>query len=164
VIVVADTSVLINLCRVGHGALPMRLFGDVVIPAEVASEFERLAAADERFSGLELPTGIRQAAPGVILEAVRNEPGLDPGEAAAISLALELRADAVLIDERHGRETAMQLGLRTVGILGMLLQAKTAGLLPSVSPVMDSLMRDAGFWISSSLRSRVLELAGEAEA
>jgi predicted nucleic acid-binding protein len=41
VIVVADTSVLINLCRVGEGGLFKRLFFEVVIPPEVAAEFVR---------------------------------------------------------------------------------------------------------------------------
>jgi predicted nucleic acid-binding protein len=43
VIVVADTSVLINLCRVGQGGLFQRLFQEVFIPPEVAAEFDRLA-------------------------------------------------------------------------------------------------------------------------
>jgi predicted nucleic acid-binding protein len=36
VIVVADTSVLINLCRVGQGGLFQQLFQEVYIPPEVA--------------------------------------------------------------------------------------------------------------------------------
>jgi predicted nucleic acid-binding protein len=43
VIVVADTSVLLNLCRIGQVELLARLFHEVVIPLEVAAEFERLA-------------------------------------------------------------------------------------------------------------------------
>jgi predicted nucleic acid-binding protein len=43
VIVVADTSVLLNLCRIGQVELLARLFHEVVIPPEVAVEFGRLA-------------------------------------------------------------------------------------------------------------------------
>jgi hypothetical protein len=161
VIVVADTSVLINLCRVGQGVLLKSLFLEVVIPPEVAAEFVALAVANPRFSGLCLPTGIREQSPRTILPAVRAAEGLDVGETAALSLAVEIHADAVLIDERRGHEVAVQLGLRTIGILGILLRAKAAGLIPRISPVVESLESAAGFWISEKLRTEVLRLAGE---
>ena len=160
-IVVADTSVLINLCRVGQGGLFQQLFQEVIIPPEVAAEFARLAASASRFAGLILPAGIKEQSPTGLLAAVRAAAGLDPGEAAALSLAVEIHADAVLIDERRGYEVAVQLGLRTIGILGILLRAKSAGFLPAVKPVLDALKRDAGFWLSESLRRQVLNTAGE---
>jgi uncharacterized protein len=110
VIVVADTSVLINLCRVGQGGLFQQLFRDVFIPPEVAVEFERLAATTTRFASLKLPAGIRKQSPTSQPEMVRSAVGLDSGEAAALSLAVEIHADAVLIDERRGYEVAVQLG------------------------------------------------------
>ena len=42
--VVAATSVLINLALVGHGDLLKTLFQEVVVPPAVQSEFVRLAA------------------------------------------------------------------------------------------------------------------------
>jgi predicted nucleic acid-binding protein len=161
VIVVADTSVLINLCRVGQGGLFKQLFQEVIIPPEVAAEFARLAASASRFAGLKLPVGIREQSPTDLLAAVRAAAGLDAGEAAALSLAVEIHADAVLIDERRGYEVAVQLGLRTIGILGILLRAKSAGFLSAVKPVLDALQRDAGFWLSEPLRKQVLTTAGE---
>ena len=160
-IVVTDTSVLINLCRVGHGGLLKKLFGEVVIPPEVAAEFAQLAASVPRFGGLTMPDGIRQQTPASILTAVRAAAGLDPGEAAALSLAVEIHADAILVDERRGHEVARQLGLRTIGVLGILLRAKAAGIVPAVKPIMEALQRDANFWISESVRRQVLRLAGE---
>jgi predicted nucleic acid-binding protein len=161
VIVVADTSVLINLCRVGLGGLFRQLFREVVIPPEVAAEFTRLAAMTPRFAGLTLPAGIRQQSPAALLPAVRAAIGLDAGEAAALSLAVEIHADAVLVDERRGHEVAHQLGLRTIGVLGILLRAKSDGHLPAVQPVLEALQRDAGFWLSESLKKQVLGLADE---
>ena len=49
-IVVADTSVLLNLCRVGEVELLRSLFQDVVIPPEVASAFGRRARQAARFT------------------------------------------------------------------------------------------------------------------
>lgn len=160
-IVVADTSVLINLCRVGQGGLFKSLFQEVVIPPEVAAEFAALAVSNPRFSGLRLPPGIREQSPTTLLPAVRAAEGLDVGEAVALSLAVEIHADAILIDERRGHEVAIQLGLRTIGLLGILLRAKSAGMISYIAPLIELLERDAGFWISEKLRREVLRLADE---
>ena len=161
-IVVADTSVVINLCCVGQGDLLRRLFREVVVPPAVAVEFARLASSVPRFADLTLPQGIRQQAPTTLPTLLRSAIGLDPGETAALALAVEIHADAVLLDERRGREVASHLGLRVIGILGLLLQAKSAGFVAAVAPILDSLQREAGFWIADPLRRQVLRLAGEA--
>jgi hypothetical protein len=92
---------------------------------------------------------------------VRAAEGLDIGEAAALSLAVEIHADAVLIDERRGHEVALQLGLHPIGLLGILLRAKAVGIVAQIAPVIEMLERDAGFWISEKLRADILRLAGE---
>ena len=86
---------------------------------------------------------------------------LDPGEAEAIALALELKSDLLLLDERRARTVASRLALRVVGLLGMLIEAKQKGLLPLVRPVLDDLEVKAGFWITETLRARILQVAGE---
>jgi len=53
--VVSDTSVILNLCFLGHEELLTKLFGEVLSPPEVAAEFENLAASDPRFRGLIFP-------------------------------------------------------------------------------------------------------------
>lgn len=161
-IVVADTSVLINLCRIGQGSLLQQLFHEVVVPPEVVMEFEQLSSTIPRFIGLTLPEGIRKQSPLVVPQQIRSAAGLDAGEISALSLALEIHADAVLIDERRGYQVALELGLRVIGVIGILLRAKTAGHLPAVLPLLDALQRDAGFWISEQLRQQVLQQADEA--
>ena len=160
-IVVADTSVLLNLCRVEQVELLPALFRDVVIPPEVASEFAQLASQTPRFEGLTLPPWLRQQTTTVIPSVVRSAAGLDAGEIAALALAVEIHADAILVDERRGHQVALQLGLRAIGVLGVLLQAKANGLLPLVAPVLDRLEGEAGFWMTPGLRARVMRLAGE---
>lgn len=76
-------------------------------------------------------------------------------------MALELQADDLLIDERLGRQEAVRLGLSIVGILGILVVAKQKRLIPQVKPIMDDLINQAGFRVSSQLYQRVLALAQE---
>jgi len=66
-----------------------------------------------------------------------------------------------LIDKRRGYEVAVQLGLRTIGIPGILLRAKSSGFLPAIKPVLDALRQDAGFWLTEALLNQVLMAAGE---
>jgi predicted nucleic acid-binding protein len=160
-IVVADTSVILNLCRVQHEHLLQQLFKRVLIPVEVADEFARLTKIQKRFSGLTLPAWIEissapQTFPPEVLQAQ-----LDIGESAAIALCLNQKADVLLIDEKIGREIAVGLGIRIVGIAGVLVDAKNEKLISSVKILLDRLESEANFWISSDLRLRVLQLAGE---
>src|SRR5271170_7068359 len=54
---------------------------------------------------------------------------LDPGETQAISLAEELHADHLLIDEWAGRAAAQSRGLHVIGTLGVLDQAAERNLI-----------------------------------
>lgn len=54
---------------------------------------------------------------------------LDPGEAAALSLARELGADLILIDEKKGRLHAKATGFVVAGTLNILALAAQRGLL-----------------------------------
>jgi predicted nucleic acid-binding protein len=160
-IVVADTSVILNLCRVQHEHLLPQLFKRVLIPAEVADEFARLTKIQKRFLGLTLPVWIEiSSAPRTFPpEVIKAQ--LDIGESAAIALCLNQKADVLLIDEKIGREIAVGLGIRIVGITGVLVDAKNEKLISSVKVLLDRLENEAGFWIAPSLRTRVLQLAGE---
>jgi predicted nucleic acid-binding protein len=160
-IVVADTSVILNLCRVQHERLLQQIFKRVLIPAQVADEFMRLSKVQQRFSSLVLPDWIEiisspQSFPPEVVQA-----HLDLGESAAIALCLDQKADALLIDESLGREVAAKLGVRTIGILGILIEARRRKFIPDVKTILERLETEAGFWIAPGLRNRVLQLAGE---
>lgn len=160
-IVVADTSVILNLCCVGQDHLLPTLFHEKWIPDEVRVEFQRLSLHQPRFHGLCLPDWalIQPAAPiSVELASLAN---LHAGETAALALALNGHADAVLMDESAGRRAAQLLGLPVIGVLGVLLQARRSGLLLAIKPVLQRLAAEASFWLSPALMAEALRKCGE---
>jgi len=71
----------------------------------------------------------------------------------AIALAIELKANWTLLDEREGRKVAKSLGLNVTGVL---LRAKQIGELESLQPVIDDLINKAGFRIAPELLAQIL--------
>lgn len=160
-IVVADTSVILNLCFLEQQDLLHTLFGTVYAPLQVEAEFQRLAASDRRFLGLVYPGFIKRANPQSVHHSWAHSPVLHAGEIAALSLALELGADLVLMDEAEGRAVATSLQLTTMGLLGILIQARQRDFIPAVAPLLERLQQEARFWIAQPLRDAVLRAAGE---
>jgi hypothetical protein len=160
VIVVTDTSVVLNLCLLGLEDVLATLFGEVQAPPAVKEEFVRLVNVDPRFASLIFPSFIILRAPRAIHPLVSN-PRLDRGECEALSLAAEIQAARVLMDERAGRAAATKLGLQCIGVLGILIEARRRNLISSLTPQLDRLQTEARFWFSPSLRIQVLQLAGE---
>jgi predicted nucleic acid-binding protein len=65
------------------------------------------------------------------------------------------------LDEHEGRVTATSFGLKPLGVLGILLQARSKGLIPMVRPLLEALITRAGFWVSRKLYEGVLTEARE---
>ena len=160
-IVVTDTSVVLNLCWLRRESLLSAIYEDVLAPEQVRLEFERKAATDPRFTGLAFPQFIIVARPVIIPEALAANATLDPGEVAALALALERGIADVLIDESFGRAAALALGLHVSGLIGVLIEGKKRNLVPALRPLLDSLVTGAKFWLTDRLRERVLRSAGE---
>ncbi|MBE8996831.1 DUF3368 domain-containing protein [Nostoc sp. LEGE 12447] len=160
-IIVSDTSPINNLAAINHLHLLQQLYGTVLIPEAVYREL-----TDPNFpvaGAIEVQTFIwiqtRPVQDRTLVEALSNE--LDIGEAEAIALALEMKADQVLIDERRGRMVAARLNLGYTGILGILVEAKSQRLISAVKPLLDALINQAGFWVAEPLYKRVLQLVDE---
>lgn len=154
-IVVSDTSCITNLIALERVTLLRELFGEVVVPLAVAREL--------LVNHAELPAFLttRDVTDRDAVDRLRATP-LDPGEAEAIILSEELHADALLIDEKAGREIALSRHIKIIGLLGILIRGKEAGLIPALRPLLDQLQGDIGFWISPTLRQRALSSVGEA--
>jgi predicted nucleic acid-binding protein len=67
------------------------------------------------------------------------------------------------MDETDGRTAAKAMGLRPIGLLGVLLRAKHAGKIRSLSHEMFRLRHEAGFFIAEALFQQLREEAEECE-
>jgi predicted nucleic acid-binding protein len=160
-IVVSNTSPIVNLAAVGQLDLLLQLYGKVLIPSAVFHEIAVVGAGQPGATEVQTSSWIetRPVANQSLVAALRID--LDEGEAEAIALAVEVRADLLLLDERRGRAVAARLGIKFIGLLGVLMEAKHQGLIRAVKPVLDDLIARAGFWVSGPLYAQVLQTAGE---
>ena len=160
-LIVCDTSPIINLAIIDHLWLLPKIYGQIIIPQTVYDEIVIAGAGETGADDVRLAKWIevRNCTINDLWERLKKE--LDPGEAEAIALAFEIQADRILIDERKGRQKAIELLLKPVGVLGVLLRAKQDNLISEVTPLLDRLMEEADFFIHENLYYEVKALAGE---
>jgi predicted nucleic acid-binding protein len=144
-IIVADASCLIVLQNIGELSLLQKLFDEITITEEVRNEF-----------GLPLPEWIKIPTVANSGEKHLLSVLLDKGEASSIALALEITDSILIIDEKKGRRIARELGLITIGTLGVILKAKEKGLIESTTGLIKQL-ESTGFYLSQSLKEKLLE-------
>lgn len=158
--VVCNAGPLIGLARVDLAWLPFRLFPEVIVPEEVRAEL-LVRESPDRIQLLEVLEQARihqcHEKPNPLLQAE-----LDSGEAAVIAVALELGLSAVVLDEKKARRIATHAyGLSVKGTAGLLIEAKRRGLIETVKPYLDGMIR-GGYFLGPKLVSSCLEAAGEA--
>lgn len=159
--VVSNTSPIINLAAIGQLHLLRAVYSRLVIPQAVYREIV--------IAGPALPGAVEAVTEGWIESRTIAFPAelrylqtiLDQGEAEAILLALDIPADLLLMDEKRGRRVAQSLGIPTIGLLGVLIEAKQHRVVERVQPILENLVNTANFRIAPALYSRVLVAAGE---
>ena len=125
-VVVSDTSPLHYLILCGAESILPSLFRQVVIPPTVFRELQQPNTPPPvRQWAASLPTWVAVQTP----KTVNLKLDVDAGELEAICLAQEIHADAVLMDDRAGRNAAIHCGLAVVGTIGLLEQAAARGLI-----------------------------------
>ncbi|MFZ4694208.1 MAG: DUF3368 domain-containing protein [Verrucomicrobiia bacterium] len=129
------------------------LYQVVCIPTAVQQELQRVHS--------QLPSFLQVRHPTDTIAVQRLRSRVDEGEAEAIILAKELRADFVLMDEKIGRGVAAEEGLAVVGLLGVLVTAKAQGHIASVRQIIAQLDHEARFRVSTAVKQRALQQAGE---
>ena len=151
-IVVADSSPLIVLVNIGQIQILPALFATVIIPPQIAAELSDAKRPQPvRDFIAARPGWLKVQAPAVI----ESIPEIHEGEQAAISLATELQADLLLIDETDGRRAALARNLAITGTIGILERAAEGGLL-DLSDAFDRI-KNTDFWISARLLDSELD-------
>jgi len=160
-IVVSDASILINLAVTKQLELLKSLYNKVVIPDAVFNEIAVKGAGKPGAQEIQMLDWleVKSCQDVNMVNNLLNE--IDLGEAEAITLSLEVQANLLLIDEKLGRQKAKEFNIKTIGLLGLLLDAKNQGVVSSVATMMDRLRVEANFRIGESLYQQVKKLAGE---
>lgn len=147
--IISDTSCLILLDKIGELEILHKLFGTIITTTEVASEF-----------GQPLPHWVEIKQPLDKKYQSIIEFSVDKGEASAIALAIELDDCLLIIDDLKGRKFAKQIGLTIIGTIGVIVDAKLAGIITSVKPVLAKI-KSTNFRITEQLEAIVLKSSGE---
>jgi predicted nucleic acid-binding protein len=123
-IVVSDTTPLNYLILTETVHVLPAIFGRVYAPSAVIKELSHPRSPEAvRTWASSPPEWLDVQDPTHNDSSIR----LGPGETAVISLALELEAGCVLIDERKGYKAAQQRGLKVITTLGIVEEAAHRG-------------------------------------
>ncbi|RMG12173.1 MAG: DUF3368 domain-containing protein [Cyanobacteria bacterium J055] len=149
--IVSNTSPISNLAKVGQLDLVRQIYGQILIPVAVYDELLNERAGETVITAVRSATWleVQPVQNQELVSELRNR--INVGEAEVIVLAIEAKATRLLIDERLGRQSAIALGLKVTGVLGILLIAKQQNSIASVKPLMDDLITRASFRIGSQL-------------
>ncbi|WPD22512.1 MAG: DUF3368 domain-containing protein [Candidatus Electrothrix scaldis] len=157
-ILVADASPLIALACCDCLHILEKLFGEVKVSATVYEEVT-----------IKNRSGSAQLLKYLQGKVVDDEPttlvieggSLDRGELSSMILYKKIGADFLLIDEKLGRKIAKLNNIKVIGSLGVLIEAKKKGIVPSIKPHVE-ILRASSIYFSSALLDHALKMANEA--
>lgn len=156
-ILVADASALIALATCDGLEWLNAIYGEVLVPELV---FKEVAFADKP-QAKRLHAYLQGKVRSVDMsDFVFLDAYADAGETQAMLLYKMVRADLLLIDDKRGRKVAQINQIRTIGSLGVLIQAKKAGLISHVKPRLEQIAQSQ-IYLSADLIGAVLAMSGE---
>ena len=123
-IVVSDTSCISNLLSINQLDLLQKIYTEIYIPPAVYQEILNLEKDGNDLSYFKSREWIFIEDNFIKKISLSPPKYIDKGEAEAIDLAIHFKADRLLIDERKGTLLAKELGITTIGLLGILIIPK----------------------------------------
>ncbi len=149
-----------TLLKCDHLDLLKKMYGNVLIPKAVYTEltdnplYEKEALIVKNCDFLE----VKEITNKDRVISLQNSTGLDLGETEALVLAESTKADLLLMDEVMGRMVAKEMGFTIAGAIGILIAAKTEGLLSADEiKTTVSKLRLSGQHIGETLLKKLLE-------
>lgn len=153
--VVSDTSPILYLLLINQLDLLPRLYQTITIPDIVQAEMKSIGAPFVLQSWIATPPAWLDIRPVPEVDYVPLR-RLQPGEQAAILLAEFLQADLLIVDDLDARNTAQRLGLKIIGMLGVLGEAAKRNWI-DFPRVLDQLLKETNFRVSPQLIRDLLE-------
>lgn len=158
-IVLVNTSPIQYLHQIGLINLFKSLYGKIYVPQEVVDEIYQ-----GKIEGVDLPDIDNLNFVEVVKEkspsSKRLVRDLGEGESAVLLNGLENPGSLVVLDDFLARKVATELELNLTGTAGILIAAKSQGLLHNVAPCLDRL-RQLGFNLAPAHKHIILKSAKE---
>jgi uncharacterized protein len=151
--VVSDTTAITTLLKAEQERLLQDMFGCVSVPTSVWHELKEFHPQLARFI---------QLCP--VRDSTKRLTGTEPlgrGEAEALLLARELNTELLLTDDSKARLAARRLQIRCIGLVGLVVQAKRLGRIPSVRDLLQIIATKGGLYLSDMVITEALRMAGE---
>jgi len=153
-IVVSNSGPLIALSKLGLLSLLQKIFGKIILPEEVWKEVVEKGKGKAGSDIIAKAEWIEvRKIEELSIEVLCKE--IERGEAEAIVLAKRINADLLLIDEKIPREIAKSIGLNVVGVLGLIYEAISRGIVKRDFVKITEDMRRHGIWISDEVIEEV---------
>ena len=162
-IVVCDTSALINLAKINQLRLLGEMFGGVLIPQSV---YDEVVTKGRGRAGTEEV----ENAPYIQVRELENpedaESYIDPlseVDAQVIAFTKEQSGDLIITRDRRLRRRARREGISVYSLVELFIVAKNNGFIQAVKPLLDEL-RNKGVLIREGVYQEALREAGELES
>lgn len=151
-IVVSDTSPINYLILIEEIDLLPQLFGQIIVPQAVLDELQKTGTPEQVKNRIDLrPVWLKAHNATAIEQTIM----LGAGEREAISLAKELNADLVLIDDKKARKLALERGLKVAGTINILDSASKRGLVELAEAVQK--LKQTNFRVAPDLLAELLK-------
>ncbi|MFZ4764093.1 MAG: DUF3368 domain-containing protein [Roseimicrobium sp.] len=158
-----DTSPLSAMAKMGWLPWLKERWGRVLVPGDVWRELGKMDDADAlaKLEAARMEGWL--VVNSVCVQDMPEFAELHPGEIEAICLALKLKADWLIVDDGDARHAARSLGLRIIGVLGMIVWAKKSGRIAKAVDCIEQLRRRTKFRVSTEVLAGIVTDLGEAE-
>lgn len=160
-LIISDSSPIICFIKINRLGILQQLFGQVFVPPIVYQEIQQikgLGYSVDEFLQAKWIT-VKSPANHQLFEDLSKK--IDQAEAQAIALANEFTVDFLLIDERRGTAIAREMGIKTIGVIGVIIRAKEKNLVTSGKTILDELREKPKFWISQDVYQLALKMLNE---